>query len=239
MHILGDWLLTPERVAVHLPTRTAVVADLHLGYADARRRRGEAVPHEPVAEPLEPLRRLKQQHAVRKLVVAGDLLEDGNCCEALADFLHWLDHNEWELTAVVPGNHDLAAEASLFEKANLPVSPQGVDLGEWRIVHGAGPLPKAPVVHGHFHPCFRWSPKRRVNRPRFARGRFAPDALDGPCYLSGPQRLILPAFSKEAAGVNVLPVRYWQTLHCHAIAGHRVLDLGEVSTLRRRLICDF
>ena len=31
-----EWLLTPERVAVHLPTSTGVVADLHLGYEEAR-----------------------------------------------------------------------------------------------------------------------------------------------------------------------------------------------------------
>src|SRR5262249_34562148 len=42
MRIHRDWLLTPERAAVHLPTATAIVADLHLGYNHARRRTGEA-----------------------------------------------------------------------------------------------------------------------------------------------------------------------------------------------------
>src|SRR5579875_3115103 len=90
MRVLHDWLLTAERVAVHLPTRTAVVADLHLGYAEARRRRGDAVPSESISELLGPLRRVRQQHAARRLVIAGDLLEDGGCCEALADFLEGL-----------------------------------------------------------------------------------------------------------------------------------------------------
>ena len=36
MRVFTDWELTPDRAAVHLPTRTAVVADLHLGYAEAR-----------------------------------------------------------------------------------------------------------------------------------------------------------------------------------------------------------
>src|SRR5438067_991701 len=35
-----DWLLTPQRVAVHRPSGSAVVADLHLGYGQARRRGG-------------------------------------------------------------------------------------------------------------------------------------------------------------------------------------------------------
>lgn len=234
MHVLHDWLLTAERVAVHLPTRTAVVADLHLGYAEARRRRGDAVPSESISELLGPLLRVKQQHNARQLVVAGDLLEDGDCCEALADFQSWLSRSGMDLIALVPGNHDLGLD-SITTKFRLPLCPQGVDLGKWKILHGEGLLPETPVVHGHDHPCLRWSPKSRVSRPRFARGRLTPDAIDGPCYLSGPQRLILPAFSKEAAGVNVLSVRRWRTLRCYPIAGNRVHDLGEVSTLRRRL----
>jgi putative SbcD/Mre11-related phosphoesterase len=236
MRVLHDWLLTPERVAVHGPTRTAVVADLHLGYAEARRRRGDAVPSEAVNELLEPLRRVRQQHEVRRLVIAGDLLEDGDCREALAAFVEWVDGSGMDLLAVVPGNHDKDL-ASLGDAAcRLPLRPEGVTVGGWRIVHGEGVLPDAPVVHGHDHPCLRWSPKSRANRPRFTRSRFAPNTIDGPCFLTGPRRLILPAFSKEAAGVNILSVPRWRALCCHIVAGDRVLDLGEVSSLRRRLV---
>jgi hypothetical protein len=31
MLVHAEWLLTAQRVAVHLPTQTAVAADLHLG----------------------------------------------------------------------------------------------------------------------------------------------------------------------------------------------------------------
>lgn len=235
MRVLHDWLLTAQRVAVHLPTATAVAADLHLGYAEARRRRGDAVPSESVAELLQPLLHIQQQHAARRLVIAGDLLEDSDCSEALMAFLKWIDQSGFHLIALVPGNHDLGLEGIAAAKSRLPLRPQGVDVGGWQIVHGEGSLPDAPVVHGHDHPCLRWSPKNRANRPRFARGRFAPDTIDGPCYLSGPQRLILPAFSREAAGVNILSVRRWRTFCCHTIAGGQVVDVGEVSTLRRRL----
>ncbi len=235
MRVLHDWLLTAERIAVHLPTRTAVVADLHLGYVEARRRRGDVVPSESISELLEPLLRVREHHAARRLVIAGDLLEDGDCREALAYFLEWLDRSGLDLIAFVPGNHDLGLERIAAAKSRLPLRPEGVDVGEWRIMHGEGSLPDVPVVHGHDHPCLRWSPKSRANRPRFARGRSAPNKIDGPCFLSGQQRLILPAFSKEAAGVNVLSVRRWRALYCHPIADNQVLDLGEVSTLRRRL----
>jgi uncharacterized protein len=235
MHVQPEWLLTAQRVVVHLPTRIAVVADLHLGYAEARRRRGEAVPSESVSDILEPLRQVREQHAISRLIVAGDLLEDADCREALAAFLHWLNQCDMELVAIVPGNHDLGLTVPPSARSRLPLYPQGVMLGDWRIVHGESKLPDGPVVHGHDHPCLRWPPKSRAMRPRFTRGRIARFSIDAPCYLSGPQRLILPAFSKEAAGVNVLSMRRWRALHCQAITDERVLDLGEVSTLRRRL----
>src|SRR5262245_15829602 len=75
MRVLDDWLLTAERIAVHLPSRTAVVADLHLGYAEARRRSGEAVPDDALDEQLSGLGQALQRHGTRRLVVAGDLLE--------------------------------------------------------------------------------------------------------------------------------------------------------------------
>jgi putative SbcD/Mre11-related phosphoesterase len=236
MRVLHEWLLTPERVAVHLPTRTAVVADLHLGYAEARRRRGDAVPEESISDLLEPLSRIRERDAARQLIVAGDLLEDGDCRIALTAFREWLDRSEMDLIAVVPGNHDLGLEACFTTRQlTLPVRREGVSVGEWRIVHGEGVLPAGSVVHGHDHPCLRWSPKSRVIRPPFSPSRGAQAAIDGPCYLTGSQRLILPAFSMEAAGVNVLSMRRWRELRCQVIAGERVLDFGEVGTLRRRL----
>lgn len=231
-----EWLLTAERVAVHLPTGVAVVADLHLGYAEARRCRGEAVPEDSMAELLEPLGRVLHRQGTRRLVIAGDLLEDGNCHETLTAFLEWLNQHDVELLAIVPGNHDVGLETfSATGQLTLPIRREGVMLAGWKIVHGEGRLPDAPVVHGHEHPHLRWSPKSRAIRPRHAGSRIAPCAIEGPCYLTGSQRLILPAYSQEAAGVNILSQRRWRSFRCHIVAGDRVLDLGELSTLRYRL----
>jgi hypothetical protein len=101
-----DWLLTPERVAVHTPTATAVVADLHLGYDEARRRRGEAIPLASLDEELAPLRRVLARHEVRSVVVAGDLFEERGGAARAREFLAWFVATGVTLTAVVPGNHD-------------------------------------------------------------------------------------------------------------------------------------
>ena len=76
MIVHSDWLLTPQRVAVHVPTRTAVVADLHLGYDQARQRRGEAVPLTGLDDLLHALAVVVPRAGVRRLVIAGDLFED-------------------------------------------------------------------------------------------------------------------------------------------------------------------
>jgi metallophosphoesterase superfamily enzyme len=235
MHVHEDWLLTAERVAVHEPSHTAVVADLHLGYAEARRRRGEAVPEDSVYVELEPLQHVLLAHRIKRLVIAGDLLEDAACRETLDSFEEWLRASHLSEIELVPGNHDAGLEVGLAEHSSFTLHPEGVEVAGWRIVHGEGRLPDGPIVHGHEHPWLRWSPKNRAIRPRYTHGRIACGTLDGPCYLSGPERLILPAYSQEAAGANVLSKRAWRPFRCHAIAENRVLDLGEVATLNRRL----
>jgi putative SbcD/Mre11-related phosphoesterase len=230
MRVLDDWLLTAERVAVHLPSKTAVVADLHLGYAEARRRGGEAVPKDNVDEELSGLDRALQRHGAKRLIVAGDLLEDGRCRDALAAFQQWLRETDIELAAVVPGNHDRG-----FADYGLRIADCGFRVGGWSVIHGDEEVPEGLVVQGHEHPCLRWTPKSRVIRPRLFGGRTTPGGIDSPCYLIAPQRLILPAYSPEAAGVNVLSVRRWRAYRCAVVAGDRVVDLGVVAGLGRRL----
>src|SRR3954468_12494562 len=72
-----DWLLTTARAPVHRPTATAVLSALHLGYAEARRRGGEAVPAVDLDRVLAPLAAVLAPLRVRRLVIAGDLFEAG------------------------------------------------------------------------------------------------------------------------------------------------------------------
>jgi metallophosphoesterase superfamily enzyme len=226
-----DWLLTPQRAAVHLPTATAVVADLHLGYDQARRRGGEAVPDVGLEETVALLGALLAGRPVRRLVVAGDLIEDGRGVAPAAELLAWLRAAGVELAGVVPGNHDRwvtrsgdCATTASGDRATtdgdaglLPICPDGFALGRWRVVHGDGPLPEGPVVYGHFHPCLRLS------------GRAAP------CYLVSDDHLVLPAFSADAAGVNVLGQRRWRSFRCLVPVADQVLDFGEVGKVRNRV----
>jgi putative SbcD/Mre11-related phosphoesterase len=211
MLVHTDWLLTAERVAVHVPTRTAVAADLHLGYDQARQRRGDAVPITGLDDLLRALAGLVSSHGLRRLVIAGDLFEDATGRALIPDLLRWLEERGLELTGIVPGNHDRGLANA---DTGLPISPDGVRLGDWLVIHGDGTLPPGRLVLGHFHPCLRWSSR-----------------IAAPCYLIGDERIVLPAFSSDAAGGNVLGTRRWRDYRCAVIAGADVLDFGEVNRL--------
>jgi putative SbcD/Mre11-related phosphoesterase len=211
MLVHSEWLLTPQRVAVHRPTGTAVAADLHLGYDQARQRRGDAIPITGLDDLLHALTALVPSHGPRRLVVAGDLFEDATGRALVPDLLRWLADHGLELAGVVPGNHDRGLARA---EPSLPLCPDGVRLGDWLVVHGDAALPPGRLVLGHFHPCLRWGPR-----------------VTAPCYLVGEERIVLPAFSADAAGVNVLGARRWRGYRCAAIAGTEILNFGEVDKL--------
>jgi hypothetical protein len=198
-----DWLLTPFRLAVHQPTKTAVVADLHLGYSQARRQSGDAVPHVSIETQLTPLRQACAALEIRELVVAGDLFESRLDAESITRFRAIVDACRLRLAGVVPGNHDRGWR-DFADK--LPMMPDGVEIGGWRIVHGDCDLPGGRIVCGHHHPAWR-----TTNRTM-------------PCYLVGPNRLVLPAFSTDAAGGDVRS--RWPGYRAIVIEKDRVVDRG-------------
>src|SRR5262245_20458173 len=102
----GEWLLTAARVAVHRPTGTAVVSDLHLGYAEARLLRGLACPPPPVEETLALLQAGLRVHALHALLVAGDLFEAGPDAETVERLLSWVNAAGVRSLTVLAGNHD-------------------------------------------------------------------------------------------------------------------------------------
>lgn len=204
MRVHEVWQLTPERVAIHLPSRTAVVADLHLGYSSARQRRGDAVPAPSIADIMGPLAAAAQRHGVSGLVVAGDLFEDGLDELAANDFIVWCGRQRLELRGVVPGNHD----RRLAERGSaMPLFAEGYPLEGWLVVHGDRKLPGGPVVLGHFHPAAELAGQLR------------------PCYLVGLESLVLPAYSADARGG---PLKRWRGSRCLVPVGDEVLDFGRV-----------
>jgi metallophosphoesterase superfamily enzyme len=209
MRILDDWLLLPQRFAVHEPSATAVLADVHLGYSAARQRLGDAIPWRSVEEEMEPLVIAAGTHDIRAVIVAGDLFErgfDAALCRQWLDVLHRL---KIRFAGLVPGNHDFGFHTNGTRsvpatRAPLPLFPNGYDLAGWRIRHGDKPSEDEKAVTGHWHPALR------------RKGRKVP------CFLTRGQHLILPAFSLDAAGVDVHSETRWRGWDCYALCGTQI-----------------
>lgn len=215
MWLQDDWLLTAERVAVHRPTHTAILADMHLGYVTARRGDGEAVPHFGEAERLDYLVKVLQHLKVQHVVVAGDLVESARHGHETAS--NWVT----ELLGVeinvhlVPGNHDQGLE----DIEGLQMHPGGYQLYDWLVLHDADLNDPRSIVHGHLHPSLR-----SATLPG-----------EAPCYLQTNTRLLLPAWCDHAAGISVLSLSEWNQAHCHGIVGSQVIKLGPVEKLAKQL----
>jgi uncharacterized protein len=218
VRVHGDWKLTPQRVAVHLPTATAVLADLHLGYCEARQRRGDAVPTPCLDTLLEPLAFVLDHCKVQRVLIAGDLFEDGVDPALAQAWLEWLRRHDALLVGVVPGNHDRkrvsASRGLQGHQVELPVFPGGFRLGAWLVLHGDGTLPDQPVVIGHFHPSM------------YAAGK------NWPCYLVGPRQIVLPAYSLDARGGTL---GGWTGFRRLVAVGSQVLDFGPIHRTNRVL----
>jgi uncharacterized protein len=223
--MLGGWQFTPEGAAVHHAERTAVIADLHLGYEWARGASGDCVIAHSLQETLARLSTLIARSILSELIVAGDLLESSRPCPDTALDLQrlrsWLADRGVRLL-VLEGNHDISFSLSARRASSSPNRlPETCMIAGWTIGHGHRPIPGAQSISGHHHPVFRCQ------------------GISAPCFLVGPGRIVLPAFSSNAAGCDVvssaLP-KEWRagSLRCLVSTGDDVLDFGPLARLRRR-----
>jgi uncharacterized protein len=212
MRWLKEWRLTPYCLAIHEPTATAVVADLHLGYSAARQRQGDAIPARNVDEELKPLFKAAAAHDVRFLLVAGDLFEAGYDAGVAERFLAALHSARIQFLGLIPGNHDCGMERA---NSNLPIFVDGYQLAGWRVIHGDQPANADRLMMGHWHPALRWHGRKT------------------PCFLTRGAQLVLPAFSRDAAGADVWNEVRWRDWDCHAIVEGVVIKPIRLAAARR------
>ena len=209
-------MLTPEGAALHVEHRVAVIADVHLGYEWSRGAGGDCLPSHSLRETIDKLGRLLSRAKIDHLIVAGDLVESPRRCRRTeADLLQlyrWLDDRGVKLVPIL-GNHDPQGR-------NRP--PLSMNLEGWTIHHGHRVIDAAKTISGHHHPVLRSS------------------GLTAPCFVVGPEKIVLPAFTPNAAG---LPVGSLGTpddwlrgdLRCVAGLDGVLLDFGPLLALIPRL----
>jgi metallophosphoesterase superfamily enzyme len=213
IRVFDDWLLLPQRLALHEPSATAVLADAHLGYSAARQRQGDAVPGRSVEEEMQPLASAATAHDIRQLIVAGDLFECGFDAAIAQQFHDLLNRLGIHLSGVVPGNHDRGIETAAHE---LPWFPAGFDLHGWRIGHGDQVVDSPRTITGHWHPALR------------CKGRKLP------AFMVRGSHLVLPAFSRDAAGADVQADDRWHAWTGYAILNEAVVGFEELRPTRKQ-----
>ncbi|HWE40331.1 MAG TPA: phosphoesterase [Isosphaeraceae bacterium] len=189
-----------------------MVADVHLGYEWARGAGGDQVPAHSLAETVAKLERVLERAKVERLIVAGDLVESARPCRQSARDVtkleRWLVGQGVELVAL-QGNHD---------PPSRPPKAETIEVAGWTIGHGHRPIAAEKVMIGHHHPVLKG------------------DGVVAPCFLVGPRRIVLPAFSPNAAGLDVTSPALPDDLRadaprCLAGLGDELLDFGPLADL--------
>lgn len=213
------WFLTPEGAIVRPDQGLLVVSDLHLGYEASRG--ADFLPDVSGGEIRGRLLKLFNKSKAKKLVVAGDLVESrvavAGTKPILDRFLRWVKEQGVEIV-LLAGNHDPVGDLRFSEYFLVD---------GWLIHHGDKRMglknhnAKGWVI-GHWHPALHW------------RGR------NGRVFLTSSEGIVTPAFTSDAAGVDVLSKKpfqadSWGRFRCHVCLSNQVLDFGLLGELQRRM----
>jgi hypothetical protein len=193
-------VLLDARRAVYLENESVLaVADLHLGYAWAHRSRGQLMPLSVPDDTAEQLEILLDEYRPRTLAILGDIVHEAVPIVEFRRGLHeFLDRMEQRTELrLIAGNHD----RWLSREITQPLV-RDYQAGPHRLIHGDGFSETAAmelmaevrtggglVLMGHEHPAIGISD----GVAHFARV---------PCFLTSAGLLVLPAFSKWAAGCD-------------------------------------
>jgi putative SbcD/Mre11-related phosphoesterase len=170
------------------------VADLHLGYAWGSRAAGNMLPLETPDDTIARLVALARDYGARQLLVLGDIVHRAVSLKPVMEELQRLHEALGAGTALrlLAGNHDRGLPRVLRECGLAATLDTHARLGHHLLMHGDVTVPghvEGRVLIGHEHPAIRLGD--------------GVASVKCPCFLVGPQLLVLPAFSKWAAGGDV------------------------------------
>ena len=209
IELAGETVLLLAEKALYWPrARMLVVADIHFGKAASFRALGVPVPRGTTTDNLGRLDALMALHAVDELMFLGDFLHAraAHASATVAAMLAWRQRHPGLGLVLVRGNHDRhAGDPAVALGMRVVDEPHRV--GPFAFCHHPDVASDGYVLAGHVHPVFVLA--TRV------------DALRLPCFLAGPQRMILPSFGAFTGGHAVAPVagkRVWvsagDAVHC-------------------------
>jgi DNA ligase-associated metallophosphoesterase len=177
----------PERALVWPAEHALLVADLHLGKAEAFQSNGIGVPNGHNEEDLIRLETLITDLGAKKVFILGDLFHARITDDLLVLFRDWSNSLQAEMH-LISGNHDRYSE---FQMRRFPITvhENELQLGPFRLSHEPRPEPRSFNICGHIHPQVRISGGN--------------DTLRLPCFVVEKNQLILPSFGSFTGGFKV------------------------------------
>jgi len=201
--------ILPDRAAWWPATQTLILADVHLGKAEALAHQGVALPGCILDESLTRLSRLINALAARRVTIVGDLLHApaGLTIAMRTRVASWRATHASIDFIIIPGNHDHKLDL-VAREWNFRITPNRWLDGPFAFVHDPADIPTADIRTrefasrlwwtGHIHPCVQLGQR---SGKRFASPRA--DSLKLPCFVLSNWGVCLPAFSLFTAGVPV------------------------------------
>jgi DNA ligase-associated metallophosphoesterase len=196
----GEPLVLLQQKAAFWPReRMLIIADIHFGKAAAFRSFGIPVPRGTTTENLQALDALIELTGARHVLFLGDFLHAraAHAASTQSAMLAWRQRRCELILTLVRGNHD--------KHAGDPAVQLGIDLvdepytvGPYSFCHHPDIAAPAYVLAGHVHPVYVLATRS--------------DALRLPCFIAGPQRMILPSFGAFTGGHALRPApdeRVW------------------------------
>lgn len=190
MQLEGEMLeFHPERALVWPAQNALLVADLHLGKAEAFQSKGIGVPNGHNREDLIRLETLLTDLDTNQLFILGDLFHAQISDQLLIMFRDWSKSLQVEMH-LISGNHD---RYSKFEMRRFPITvhKNELELGPFRLTHEPLQGNRRFNICGHIHPQVRLSGGN--------------DTLRLPCFVLEKRQLTLPSFGSFTGGFRVRP----------------------------------
>jgi DNA ligase-associated metallophosphoesterase len=153
LELAGEELIVDAQRALVWPrTRTAFLADLHLGKSDIFRRAGIPIPEGHDATDLQRIDLLIRRYDLASIVVLGDFLHGRSVSSAAYArlFAHWRANRTDLEVIVVAGNHDRFD--AFREDWGVIWAHEGVQFGPFICRHHPEPSDDGYVLAGHIHP---------------------------------------------------------------------------------------
>jgi DNA ligase-associated metallophosphoesterase len=185
-------ILLPQKAAFWPRERMLIIADIHFGKAAAFRSWGIPVPRGTTSENLHALDDLIALTGAKHVLFLGDFLHAraAHAASTQAAMLAWRRTNCELILTLVRGNHDKHA-GDPAEQLGIDLVDEPYTVGPLSFCHHPDVDAPGYVLAGHVHPVYVLATRS--------------DALRLPCFIAGPQRMILPSFGAFTGGHALRP----------------------------------